>query len=914
MLTINPSSFITLTQNAVFAPECTGGAQGSYNAGEGDPSSVADLRDPFYASTSPQIYAIAAATVVSYLLVIMLFITPRTFFVGGPGGGAGFLGRRGIITGSYSSSSIVGVGRRPWLQKVAALTVAISLTIATADTFKVAKRQYEIGYMDANALTDEVVGGLEIRIVRVISTTFLWLAQVQTLIRLFPRHKEKVIIKWTGFALIVLDTIFSILNSFVYTSGRTRPRTFVDAVPALSYLFELSLSLLYAAWVIYYSLCKRRFAFFHPKMRNICLVALLSLSAVLVPVVFFVLDIAQPYVAGWGDYIRWVGAAAASVVVWEWVERIEALERDERKDGILGREIFDGDEMLEVTPSAEIDWPRHPRYRPGGSGGPVGMVSGWDGGSGMNGDIHRPTRSRPGFQQRHIHTSRSMAPDPRAMASGALPATSQHAQNIPPPATATPISRADTTSADSTLYAVQHHQIAGPSPPIPEEIQVQEPTDLSESSEPPSTGKPDDETKEEESSSNLVRAPLPQTAPHGEILRWIAANNPFTRRRASPPPEVAIAQAGDRGPPRPSQKKEVDRNERWNVKSKLENFAASQREKMKSRNEGRITETSLPVTVIPAQPRGQRTWSPQYYEDQMSQQGNSEQTAGSSDRQEQNQSPDYDPHYTHAAPANPHYVPLPPQPRPGYGDRYSPNSSNGRLLSRRGILTFADEERGMMTSPPSTASPVYRYSQYSTPTHTELAPIYSIPSSELSVQPPVEYTPVTYSSSRNGQSSSHARAHTTETNGSAATSTKPRQSSTNIGPHHQDAPAAPEPGRQTSSADRPAGSPSVHTNAHPPGETNPSESDMETRNSSPPIAAPATELETLRPDGLKGGPPKSHRGTESPTAAADAPNSATANGSENSQQDQDKGASHSNSNQPVSDVGNDNTERADDVP
>jgi len=64
--------------------------------------------------------------------------------------------------------------------------------------------------------------------------------------------------------------------------------------------------------------------------------------------VFFVLDISKPDVAGWGDYVRWVGAAAASVVVWEWVERIEALERNDKKDGVLGREIFDGDEMLEV--------------------------------------------------------------------------------------------------------------------------------------------------------------------------------------------------------------------------------------------------------------------------------------------------------------------------------------------------------------------------------------------------------------------------------------------------------------------------------------------------------------------------------------------------------------------------------------
>ncbi|KAL8942196.1 MAG: hypothetical protein Q9216_001804 [Gyalolechia sp. 2 TL-2023] len=365
LIAIGENNTFTLTQEAVFQPYCTSDPDITLNVSRLE--AIGDHKDPFYASTLPQMYAIAAVTVVSYLLVIMLFITPRTFFVGGLGGGGGFLGQRGMISGASGSASVIGVGGRPWLQKVAALTVAISLTIASVDTFRVAERQYSGDYTDVEALTNEVVNTLELRIVRVVSETFLWLAQAQTLIRLFPRHKEKVIIKWAGFVLIGLDTIFSILNNFVSGSSRSAPRRYQSAVPALSYLFTFCLSLIYAAWIIYYSLSKRRYAFFHPKMRNICLVALLSYVAVLIPVVFFILDISIYDVAAWGNYVRWVGAAAASVVVWEWVERIEALERDERKDGILGREIFDGDEMLEITPSSAATWSSSHRF--GGSGG-----------------------------------------------------------------------------------------------------------------------------------------------------------------------------------------------------------------------------------------------------------------------------------------------------------------------------------------------------------------------------------------------------------------------------------------------------------------------------------------------------------------------------------------------------------------
>ena len=298
VLSIAPSNIITLTSDAVFKPECTG-SNNIIVANTNSPSSLTDFRDPFYASTLPQCYALAAATVIAYMLVIMLLITPRTFLHEG----AVVLGRRGFTNGPSGSDAGIGIGGRPWLQKVAALTVAVSLTIASADTFKIAERQYNEGIMDAMKLQSAVADGTELKVIRIISDTFLWLAQAQTLIRLFPRQREKIIIKWTAFALITLDVLFSTINNFVY-DGESRPRSFADAVPALSYLFQLALSLLYCAWVMYYSITKKRFAFYHSQMRNICLVALLSLVAVLVPVVFFVLDISNPTLAAWGDYVR----------------------------------------------------------------------------------------------------------------------------------------------------------------------------------------------------------------------------------------------------------------------------------------------------------------------------------------------------------------------------------------------------------------------------------------------------------------------------------------------------------------------------------------------------------------------------------------------------------------------------------
>lgn len=576
-INIGRGTIITLTQDAGFQPLC-GSTPVPLPVDPLQPGadlSVLDHQDPFYSSTSPQLYAISAVTVVSYMLVIILFITPRTFFLGGARGGGGFLGQRGMISGAYGSNSVIGIGSRPWLQKLAAITVAISMTIVTADTFRWAELQYDAGYQDATELTEKVISSLEVRVVRTLSETCLWLAQAQTLIRLFPRHKEKLMIKWIAFALIILELIFSALNHFFVEDSTHRPKRFVDAIPAMNYLFALTLNLCYGGFIIFYALQKRRFAFYHSHMRNMPLVALLSLTAVLIPVVFFVLDLSKPNVAGWGSYVRWVGAAAASVVVWEWVERIEALERDEKKDGILGREIFDGDEMLNATPSSDASWPSSRRKARAGkrsSSYGVGLSTGW---SRVAARARRLGRSRlPLLQRKHSEPE-------AAIHSTGKPAGSTQSRQInepadipsPPLPVASPVSRADTTSAGSTVYVVRYHPTNDPTPPITEDVDV---ASESDGKRQPRTQQPTDQLVE---STGIV-------ARWKNLMEGVQMiPNPFRRQRDTPPPEVVRALAA-RGQEPSSLPQHYPTT-----------FLARWRKKPPE-----PTEAERPVIVVPAQP------------------------------------------------------------------------------------------------------------------------------------------------------------------------------------------------------------------------------------------------------------------------------------------------------------------------
>ncbi|KAL1880508.1 hypothetical protein VTK73DRAFT_5895 [Phialemonium thermophilum] len=602
-LSLANGQVLTVAEPATYRPACTasvlpiiianGGGNLDIEEATDNSNSVIDLptRDPFYASTFPQCYALAATTVIAYTLVIMLFITPRSFLQGG----VVVLGRRGFTNGGTGGTNI---GGRPWLQKVAALTVAISLTIASANTFRVAEDQYAKGFQNAQNLQSEVLGGTELKVIRIISDTFLWLAQAQTLIRLFPRQREKVIIKYTAFALITLDLIFQCLNSFRYTNqGNTRPRSFTDAVPALSYLFQLSLGVLYAAWVIYYALMKKRYAFYHAQMKNMCLVSVLSLLAILVPVVFFVLDISKPDFTGWGDYVRWVGAAAASVIVWEWVERIEALEREEKKDGILGREVFDGDEMLEITRS-DFTWPRRRKKRSkDGSDFDDG-----EGGGQSRPDVQPSVRGNVWPAVSSLATKYGFRSQGRnvdeAVATGTTqPTNHDRIRFLQPPLwparpapAVTPVSRTDSASAASTVYAVRYHPLtettSRTTPPPPPAPPLSRSTSIASSH------------RSDSNSVGRQEAPPSELSGHSRPdsgWRTIAQGLPFPR----------ISRGDSLDQPRPQVEKDtgLEQNSRWDIRARFEDFAATQAERLRGKIRPSVDTDSLPVMVIPAPPR-----------------------------------------------------------------------------------------------------------------------------------------------------------------------------------------------------------------------------------------------------------------------------------------------------------------------
>lgn len=299
---------IVVESTGAYIPECTGGFDLQATSGPLEDLGIGGPEEPFYGSVIPIAYTISATTIVTWLLLILLLIAQK---------------------------------RRPWFQQFMVLFVAVSLTVFLARTTRFLEYQYMLGYHDAEELRHHIFGSLSFRILEVFSVLIIWLAHLQVLLRLFDRTKEKTVIKWMGVTLAVIDTVFWCLVNFL-VPYRMDNHLLSDIIPVFAYLFQITIQVVYAGAVIIYSFRKRKFAYHHTAL----ITAIISICAVLMPLIFFILDLAEYWITGWSEFIRWVTDAAASVVVWEWVDVIERLEKEHQKTGVLGRQIYEDERSM----------------------------------------------------------------------------------------------------------------------------------------------------------------------------------------------------------------------------------------------------------------------------------------------------------------------------------------------------------------------------------------------------------------------------------------------------------------------------------------------------------------------------------------------------------------------------------------
>ncbi|OLL22325.1 pH-response regulator protein palH/RIM21 [Neolecta irregularis DAH-3] len=273
------------------------------------------IHEPFFASNAPLAFAVSGACVTSYILLALVLFHRR---------------------------------RRPWLLKIATLTVTISMTIAMILTTQEFKRQYELKSVTGKGARELITNSIFLAIFRIFSTTLLWITYIQILIRLTRRQRNKTVIKWVGIILVLFQLLFYSLDCFLDEPA------WEGSVSALSKLFQIILSLCFLSYVLYYSITVASHAY---KWENIP-IALLAYSSIIIPIMFYCLDVWMVFFFAFGDFIRWVLMCATPILVLEWYERIEDSELHTSRNGILGRVVFEEEigETKTRPPTKPIDF------------------------------------------------------------------------------------------------------------------------------------------------------------------------------------------------------------------------------------------------------------------------------------------------------------------------------------------------------------------------------------------------------------------------------------------------------------------------------------------------------------------------------------------------------------------------------
>ncbi|ANB11305.1 Rim21p [Sugiyamaella lignohabitans] len=261
-------------------------------------------QSPFYTSTVPATIAIAATTTVCWTLTLALFCSPR----------------------------------RPVFMKSLLLIACVCMTIMSAVYMKYLRRQYDSGFVDGLLIVDNVDDSTLESVALMIGEFVLLLAELTTLMRLFPRKREQRLIVFTGALVICTDRVLWGISAFEPSSpeDRTDP---VDAIIVFAYLFSIATSIIYAGAIVIYSWWKWRIAY----KPDLLIIAFLSHIATFLPIVLFVLDLADQYLDSWSTYAKLASLLCASVCVWVWVDRIEDYEKTLELHSVLGRQQYTED-------------------------------------------------------------------------------------------------------------------------------------------------------------------------------------------------------------------------------------------------------------------------------------------------------------------------------------------------------------------------------------------------------------------------------------------------------------------------------------------------------------------------------------------------------------------------------------------
>ncbi|CAN6674631.1 hypothetical protein TRVA0_059S00144 [Trichomonascus vanleenenianus] len=320
---VNGSTVLNLSQihNATFQPKCD--SNGYLVVPITNQTSLMDIlypsvgnnhtfvqwEFPFSQSSIPLIYAVAGSTVAIWLL----------FF--------------GLVTSKY---------RRPLYLYITALITVITISLMSADVLQFVRHQYYRGFTDGGAIENLLLDSVKVEVARIIATTCLLLQDVRTVVRLFGRKREKLLIYFCGNLFVITSTVLMVANLFAPEPDKRKDS--VDALIVFGYLFSIATAILFEFCIVYYTITMFPLVL----SKGIILLTIISNLLAMAPVVLFILDLVREDIYMWMNQANLAALMGASISAWTWVDRLEHKTQEKQLNSVLGRQYYNEDRILDL--------------------------------------------------------------------------------------------------------------------------------------------------------------------------------------------------------------------------------------------------------------------------------------------------------------------------------------------------------------------------------------------------------------------------------------------------------------------------------------------------------------------------------------------------------------------------------------
>lgn len=227
------------------------------------------------------------------------------------------------------------------LLKLSTLLLLVYFVVTVVRSIVELHLQQRMGFLQAAKLLDKMNLSMLVNIIDLVVVILLQINQVQIIMRLFLRQKDKRMAFYVGVvASAASQVIWAVTKFHSFEKGDEAG----DILPAFTYLMRIAMSVCYATIITAFLFLKIRLI---AANRGIWVLLALMLVFVYSPVAFFVADVSSAWVYEMLEVFSVVTYVICVVIPWEWCNRFNLIMRVIEKEGVLGRPFYE-DELYEL--------------------------------------------------------------------------------------------------------------------------------------------------------------------------------------------------------------------------------------------------------------------------------------------------------------------------------------------------------------------------------------------------------------------------------------------------------------------------------------------------------------------------------------------------------------------------------------